>query len=109
VLDAVTFAGGTAAVDLLKAVEILRELNATGARKVPASAPTVFVQTKRRGYLDAVAKSGNTSAYRHYWDLCMLLALRDALRSGDVWVPEARRYCNRPPTCSLRANGPTSG
>ncbi len=34
VLEAVTFAGGTAATDLLKAVAILRELNATGARKV---------------------------------------------------------------------------
>jgi hypothetical protein len=31
VLDAVAFAGGTAATELLAAVEILRELNATGA------------------------------------------------------------------------------
>ncbi|MDT0468945.1 Tn3 family transposase [Streptomyces gibsoniae] len=92
VLDAVRFAGGTAAVDLLEAVEILRELNAAGARKVPTAAPTGFVPTKWRGYLDTAAKSGNTSAYRHYWELCVLLALRDALRSGDVWVPGSRRY-----------------
>jgi len=73
-------------------VEILRELNATGARKVPAGAPTGFVPTKWRGYLDTAAKSGNTSVYRHYWELCVLLALRDALRSGDVWVLGSRRY-----------------
>ncbi|MFI6180339.1 Tn3 family transposase [Nonomuraea sp. NPDC051191] len=94
VLEAVPFAGGTAAADLLRAVEILRELNATGARKVPAVAPVSFVPARWRGYLDAAAKSGNASAYRHYWELCTLLALRDALRAGDVWVPGSRRYAN---------------
>jgi hypothetical protein len=64
VLDAVVFAGGTAATELLKALQILRELNATGARKVPANAPIGFVPTRWRGYLDTAIQSGNTSAYR---------------------------------------------
>ncbi len=34
------------------------------------------------------------TAYRHYWELCVLLALRDGLRSGDVWVPGSRRYAD---------------
>jgi TnpA family transposase len=89
---AVRFAGGTAATGLLEAVEILRDLNATGARRVPDDAPTGFVPTRWRGYLETAAKSGNTSAYRHYWELCTLLALRDGLRSGDVFVPGSRRY-----------------
>jgi hypothetical protein len=38
------------------------------------------------------AKAGNTGAYRHYWELCTLLALRDGLRTGDVFVPGSRRY-----------------
>ena len=92
VLDAVTFAGGTAATDLLKAVDILRELNATGARKVPQDAPTGFVPARWRGYLDTAAKTDNVTAYRHYWELCTLLALRDGLRTGDVFVPGSRRY-----------------
>jgi TnpA family transposase len=92
VLDAVTFAGGTAATDLLKAVDVLRELNATGTRKVPDTAPTGFVPARWRGYLDTAAKSGNVTAYRHYWELCTLLALRDGLRTGDVFVPGSRRY-----------------
>lgn len=92
VLDAVRFAGGTAAAELLEAVEILRELNATGARKVPANAPTGFVPARWRGYLDPAAKAGNVTAYRHYWELCTLLALRDGLRTGDVFVPGSRRY-----------------
>jgi len=53
VLAAVEFAGGTAAAELITAVEILRALNATGARRVPAGAPTGFVPTRWRGYLNA--------------------------------------------------------
>ncbi len=94
VLAAVEFAGGTAAAELLAAVEILRALNATGARRVPAGAPTGFVPTRWRGYLDTAHAAGNTSAYRHFWELCTLLGLRDGLRTGDVWVPGSRRYAD---------------
>lgn len=94
VLAAVRFAGGTAATELLMAVNMLRELNATGRRKVFADAPTGFVPTKWRGYLDEARKSGSATAYRHYWELCVLLGLRDGLRSGDVFVPGSRRYAD---------------
>ncbi|GGL39374.1 hypothetical protein GCM10011588_62620 [Nocardia jinanensis] len=94
VLSAVRFAGGTAATELLIAVHMLRELNATGARKVPPEAPTGFVPTKWRGYLEEARKSGSATAYRHYWELCVLLGLRDGLRSGDVFVPGSRRYAD---------------
>jgi hypothetical protein len=94
VLEAVQFAGGTAAAELLGALDVLRELNRTGARRVPASAPEGFVPARWRGYLETARKSGNTSAYRHYWELCVLLALRDGLRSGDVHVPGSRRFAD---------------
>ncbi|MBX4171477.1 Tn3 family transposase [Rhodococcus pyridinivorans] len=94
VIAAVPFAGGTAAAELVEAVGILRELNATGARKVPAGAPTGFVPARWRGYLDAATKAGDHTGYRHYWELCTLLALRDGLRSGDVFVPGSRRYAD---------------
>jgi hypothetical protein len=29
-----------------------------------------------------------------YWELCVLMALRDGLRSGDVHVPGSRRYAD---------------
>lgn len=86
------FSGGTAATELLQAVEILRELNATSARKVPAHAPAGFVPTRWRGYLDEAATTGNSTAHRHYWELCTLLALRVGLRTGDVFVPGSCRY-----------------
>lgn len=94
VLAAVRFAGGTAATELLIAVDMLRELNALGARKVFEEAPTGFVPAKWRGYLDEARKSGSATAYRHYWELCVLLGLRDGLRTGDVFVPGSRRYAD---------------
>ncbi|WP_405389046.1 Tn3 family transposase [Streptomyces sp. NBC_01102] len=94
VLETVRFKGGTEAKPLIEALEILRELNATGARNVPEGAPTLFVPTRWQGYLGEAAAKGDTTAYRHYWELCTLLALRDGLRSGDVYVPGSRRYDN---------------
>jgi hypothetical protein len=72
----------------------LTELYANGARKVPPDAPTGFVPTRWAGYLTAAAEAGDVTAYRHYWELCVLMALRDGLRSGDVHVPGSRRYAD---------------
>ena len=98
-LRVLTFAGGSAATELLEGVDVLRGLNATGARTVPADAPAGFVPARWRGYLDDATAAGNSTAYRHYWELCVLLCLRDALRSGDVHVPGSRRYAD--PTAYL--------
>jgi len=94
VLNAIRFDGGTQARPLLRALELLRELNATAGRRVPSDAPTDFVPTRWRGYLQRTAAEGDAKAYRHYWELTVLLGLRDALRSGDVFVPGSRRYAD---------------
>lgn len=65
VLSAVPFAGGTAATELLIAVAMLRELNATGRRKVFDEAPTGFVPTKWRGYLDQARKLAGSLKFGH--------------------------------------------
>lgn len=92
VIKTLELRGGDAAGDLLTAVDILRELYMRGGRNVPDGAPTSFVPSRWQGYLSAAKEDKNTIAYRHNWELCVLLALRDALRSGDVWVPGSRRY-----------------
>ncbi len=99
VLEAIEFAGGPTAGPLLEAVRVLRELNATGARTVPVNTPAGFVPVRWRGYLDDAVAAGDPAAYRHYWELCVLLCLRDGLRCGDVYVPGSRRYAN--PTAYL--------
>lgn len=50
--------------------------------------------TRWRGYLDTAAAAGDVTGYRHYWELTVLLGLRDGLRSGDVFVPGSRRYAD---------------
>ena len=66
----------------------------TRAHKVPDGAPGGFVPARWVGYLEKAAKDGDVTAYRHYWELCVLMALRDGLRSGDVYVPGSRRYAD---------------
>jgi hypothetical protein len=94
VLRAISFKGGTGAESLMGAVRILKELNATGARKVPDGAPADFVPVRWAGYLEQAAKSSDVTAYRHFWELTVLHGLRDGLRSGDVYVPSSRRYAD---------------
>jgi TnpA family transposase len=94
VLAAVRFDGGPGMDDLLTAVTILAGLYAAGARKVPDGAPEGFVPARWAGYLETARKAGDVTAFRHYWELCVLMALRDGLRSGDVHVPGSRRYAD---------------
>lgn len=91
VLAAVRFAGGPGTDELLRAVSMLAELYAVGTRKVPAGAPSGFVPAKWAGYL---ADPGSVTAYRHYWELAVLIGLRDGLRCGDIYVPGSRRYAD---------------
>ena len=46
VLAAVDFQGGPGTAELMRAVALLQELNRTGARKVPTSAPDEFVPAR---------------------------------------------------------------
>ena len=94
VLATVRFAGGPGASELLEAVAVLTGLYATRTRKVPPGAPAGFVPARWAGYLDTAAAAGDVTAYRHYWELCVLMGLRDGLRSGDVYVPGSRRYAD---------------
>ena len=94
VLAAIDFYGGPGTTDLMAAVAILKKLNERGGRKVPEDAPTSFVPTRYAGYLEKARTSGDDTAFRHYWELCVILALRDGLRSGDVYVPGSRRYAD---------------
>jgi TnpA family transposase len=94
VLGAVRFAGGTDAAELLKAVSMLTELYATGNRKVPEPTQEGFVPIRWRGYLADAKAAGDITAYRHYWELCVLLGLRDGLRCGDVHVSGSRRFAD---------------
>jgi hypothetical protein len=75
---------------LLDAIELLRELNASGKRVVPGDAPRDFIAN---AWWDYVIDS-NGKLNRRYYELAVLWELRLALRSGDVFVEHARRYAD---------------
>jgi TnpA family transposase len=76
-----------AAADLLAAVDILRQLNATGVRKIPDTAPRSFVRSRWKPLVFT-----DTGIDRGFYEFCVLTELRNALRSGDLWVRGSRQF-----------------
>jgi hypothetical protein len=76
-----------AADELLQALDLLRDFNASGKRTLPEHVPTGFVKPRWRPHVYA---SGGVD--RHFYELCALAELRDRLRAGDIWVTGSRQY-----------------
>jgi len=81
------FHASPAAKSLLEAVNVLREMNAGTNRHLSEKIPTSFVRDKWRKHVHS-----NGRIDRRYWEICVLFELRNALRSGDIWINESRRY-----------------
>jgi TnpA family transposase len=86
-LDTFEFRAAPASEAILKAVELLRDLNAKGLRKVPSNAPRSFI---RRRWEPHVFQADEID--RRFYELCVLSELRNALRSGDLWVVGSRQF-----------------
>ncbi len=76
-----------AAAATLRGVELLREAYASSGRKWARHPPTSFLRATWR---DAVWSSGELD--RRTWEAATLLALRDRLRAGDIWVEDSRQW-----------------
>jgi len=90
-LDAFQLGAVPAAAATLRAVELLHEAYGSGGRKWPKSLPTSFL---RPAWRDAVRDSGREASteHRRTWEAATLLALRDRLRAGDIWVEGSRQW-----------------
>jgi len=89
-LATLTFRAQKQATRLLKAIELLEALNASGTRTVPQNAPTGFISNAWWEYV--ISHKGRFS--RRYYELAVLWELRLALRSGDIYVEHGRRYAD---------------
>ncbi|HAM49354.1 MAG TPA: hypothetical protein DCP92_01135, partial [Nitrospiraceae bacterium] len=89
-LETLQFRSNTEDDPLLDAVELLKTLNAESKRKIPDGAPLGFVSNAWRPYV--INKEGQI--VRRYYEICVLWELRAALRSGNIWVEDSRRYAN---------------
>lgn len=72
---------------LLEAIALLRQLNETGKRAVPETAPTEFIKPRWEPYIF----QGN-GVDRQYYELNVLSELRNYFRSGDLWVAGSREH-----------------
>ncbi len=85
-----TFSSNLSSDPLLKAISLLRELDGENKRKIPDDAPQDFITPKWMNYV--FDEKGNI--VRRYYEMSLLWELRRALRSGDVWLENSRRYAN---------------
>ena len=81
------FHAAPAAAELLQALHLLRDLNASGKRTLPDNVPTGFVKPRWKPHVFP-----STGVDRRFYELCALAELRDRLRAGDIWVTGSRQY-----------------
>lgn len=86
-LETFEFKAAPAAETLLGAIHILRRLNAANIREIPEDAPIDFV--RKRWAVLVLTQSGID---RRFYELCVLSELKNALRSGDLWVSGSRQF-----------------
>lgn len=86
-LSVLKFRAAPATTDVLDAIHLLRDLNADNARKVPEDAPIGFIKKRWQSLVFT-----DQGIDRRYYELCALSELKNALRSGDVWVQDSRQF-----------------
>jgi len=90
-LDAFQLRAVPAGTATLRAVELLHGAYRSGGRTWPRSPPTSFLRPVWR---EAVLDSGSkgVTGHRRVWEAATLLALRERLRAGDIWVEGSRQW-----------------
>lgn len=77
----------TGSPELLDALAILRDLNASGQRKLPETTPLNSIPKRLRPF---VGSSGNLD--RRAYECAVLTALRDEIKRGNVWIQGSKRF-----------------
>ena len=67
---------------------MLQKLDDENKRKIPNDATQDFIPPKWKNYV--FDEKGNI--VRRYYEMSLLWELRRALRSGDIWLINSRRY-----------------
>ncbi len=73
--------------DLIKAIDILREMNQDNKRKLPDDIQINFMPAKLQSI---VAPRGDVD--KHAWECALFTCLRDNIRAGNISVKGSKRY-----------------
>lgn len=83
-LEDITFEGNQATQPLLKAIELLKILNQS-EKQQDSELPVCFANLRW-------SKRLGNAPERKLWETAVLFAIRDGLRSRDIWVVDSRAY-----------------
>ena len=72
---------------LLQAINVFREMYQNNARKLPDNPPTQFIKPRWHKLIYT-----DDGIDMKYYELCVLSELKNALRSGDIWVQGSRQF-----------------
>lgn len=86
-LEALQFRAGKGSAKTIAAIEMLRDLNRSGKRDLPADAPMPFRKEWRK-----IVVGDDGKINRRLWEIATIAHLRNKLRSGDVWVERSAGY-----------------
>src|SRR6266566_7964331 len=81
------FAAEPGSEDLLASLALLRQLNSGEVKELPLDVELSFVPAAWRSSMQV-----GHSRRRWTWEMALALALKDALRRGDVFLPDSRRH-----------------
>ncbi len=73
---------------MIRGIQLVRQLDVNELKKLPRDTPTTFVPKElRRGLHD---DAGNIN--RNVWEMGLAFAIKDALRSGDLYLPQSKQH-----------------
>jgi TnpA family transposase len=73
---------------LIHSIDIVRKLAAGELKRLPPTAPSGFVPKELRRAL----KDQDGKLNRNAWEMGLALAIKDALRSGDLYLPQSKPH-----------------
>jgi len=73
---------------LVKAIELLRDMNQEQKRKLPEDAPLGFIPKTLRPLVEQEGGEVNKPA----WECAVLTAIRDEIRVGNIYVGQSKRF-----------------
>jgi len=82
------FAAGPGSEGILEAINLVRQLDSGTLKKLPPDTPTSFVPKE----LSRALKDKQGCINRNAWELGLALAIKDALRSGDLYIPKSKQH-----------------
>ncbi|MEM9400623.1 MAG: Tn3 family transposase [Verrucomicrobiota bacterium] len=82
------FSGAHGSESLAQAIQIIRKMDSGELKRLPQDAPITFVPKELRKSL----KDSKGNIKRNAWEMSVALAIKDALRSGDLYLPQSKSH-----------------